>query len=119
MAAFRRALLLLESEFPFSAGFGQVDSRQSCLKASKAMFGRLHSRQDPKFSFIFINEILAALSWNDGKTDECKRKELLNLLRPDKSGKLSSNDLVSVSSNLYIRSGYLHFSCYCSFAELR
>lgn len=100
ISAFHRALNVLESEFPFSVGFGLVDSRQSCLDASKAMFERLHSRQDTKCDFIFVNEILAALSWNNGKTDELKKEELLHLLRPDKSGKLSQLDLVTVRWNL-------------------
>ncbi len=94
--AFQRALNVLRSEFPFSAGFGLVDSRQSCLEASNAMFERLQSRQGSNYDFIFVKEIIAALSSNNGTKDEFKKEELRNLLHPDKRGKLSRLDFVTV-----------------------
>lgn len=98
---FRKALTLIQRNYPFSYSFGLADTRENCVNSAQKVFDRLMLKTPGKSALPFETIALVALT-DDGKTiDQNKAKDLVKLFRPDRDGNLSMLDFIKSVDNVY------------------
>jgi hypothetical protein len=87
--------------YPFSIFFGLAHTRESCIESASKVFQRLLRRQEVlggevECSCLDFSLLYDVAKKYDGSTDKTKLKRLIRLLRPSRSGQLTSLDFLKV-----------------------
>lgn len=84
---FRKALLLLGNQYPFSFAFGDTSTRIACVDSVQDVYERLMLSTPNKDTLHFENIVLVALD-EQGNVDEEIARQLIKLFRPDRKGEI-------------------------------
>jgi hypothetical protein len=92
---FRQAVLLMQTEFPFSRLFGSAKTREACVGSSAEVYKRLVGMQSSRdvLQFATLSEI--AIN-GGGAVDKVKMRKLIQLFRPNKDKVLTLLDFTEV-----------------------
>lgn len=89
---FRRALEFISDDYPFSPAFGNVRTREECVKSAQMVFERLMAGETEPCLHFDVLCLLAKDS--EGNIDRNTVKELIRVFRPNRNGQLSKLDFV-------------------------
>lgn len=97
---FRQAILLLNTEYPFSSSFGLADTRRNCVTSASRVFYKLLDQQGDKIALQF--RTLSEIAMNsDGSLNAQRMKHLVKVLRPNKDKQLTLIDFARSVDNVY------------------
>ena len=84
---FRKALALIERQYPFSYTFGLAEKREDCIESAQNVYEKLLLHMPGQNVLQFETLVLIAIN-SDGKTiNEEKVKNLIKVFRPDRQGR--------------------------------
>jgi len=97
---FRQAIMLLNTNYPFSSAFGLADSRKNCVKSTAKVYAKLLDLQSNKNALEFgtLGEIAMD---SEGLIDRKKVKKLIKVLTPNKDKQLTLVEFTRSVDNVY------------------
>ena len=103
---FRRALTVIDDEYPFGEGFGPAGSRDQVVSSAANVFARLLQLTpgQEKVSCEFYE--MLALEEDEETINVSKRKALTRLFRPDVNNELSMMAFVQSCDSMYKKLRY-------------
>lgn len=95
---FRRAVDFINSDYPFSPGFGKTTTREECAQASRNAFEKLVDKRKNVVKF----DTLCKIAKNpDRTTDKKKVSELVRLFRPNPKGDITKLEFIKSIDTVY------------------
>ena len=102
---FRKALIFMDLNHPFSEAFGPASTRDDCIASAQAVYHRL-LKLSPGSTVLSFSVLREAVLNDDGFVDSTKKKALKRLFRPDASNELTLIAFVQCCDNVYKRIRY-------------
>lgn len=99
MLCFQQSLEVIHTDFPFSPAFGNAQTRENCFDSAQHVFRRIAKHHD---TVQFVDAISSLASINGGELDRGKAMQVIQLLRPDRQGRLSKSEFVKSIDSVYI-----------------
>jgi len=101
ISVFQKAVLSMQTDFPFSEGYGVASSRRECLDSATKLHDRLLRKQQNDETLDIQTIALSVACDRSGNSDERKIRRILEVFQPDKDGKLSSEQFLGSIDAIY------------------
>jgi len=98
---FRQAILLLNTEHPFSIAFGPADMRKNCVTSASRVFQKLLNQQSGDKNALKFSTLSEIAMNSDGSINAERMKLLVKVLRPNKDKQLTLIDFARSIDNVY------------------
>jgi len=93
--------MVFDTRYPFSAAFGNAETRKACVESSGKVYQRLLRLQDNTGALEFSTLCSVAVNPKDGRLDRDKIKLLKKVFRPNKERELTLVDFTRGIDNVY------------------
>ena len=84
---FRKALALIQRQYPFSYAFGLAEKRDDCIQSAQIVYERLLLHMPVQNILQFETLVLIAINSDGNTINEEKVKNLIKVFRPDRQGR--------------------------------